>query len=94
MSGDAIWKISGGPAFIRCKGVVLNLDEVVMICKFDRPQRVAPVMRSAIEIKLKSGSNHFIDFSQDDEACSAEPRDRAFEDLWLALKGKARQWAS
>jgi len=82
MSADA------PPAFIRCKDAIIDLGSVAMICKFDSPLIGPPVMQSAIEIRLKSGSNYFIDYSQDDEACSAEPRDRAFDELWRALTKK------
>ena len=76
------------PTFIRCKDAIIDLGSVAMILKFNGPPTGPPVIRSAIEIRLKSGSNTFIDYSQDDEACSAEPRDRAFEDIWRALTRK------
>ena len=89
MRNDAMTQ--SGPVFLRCKNAIIEVESVAAIRKHDEPGVMSAY---SIVMILKTGHSVVVDFSHDDEACGPEPRDRAFEDLWLALKGKARQWAS
>ena len=89
MKDDTTWKISSGPSFIRCKDAIVEVSQIVAIkkvntCLAKEPSRYG----HKIHIVLCKGETLSLDFSQDDEAHSAEPRDRAFDDIWRALTGK------
>ncbi len=87
MSADTPWTYGNGPTFLRCKDAIIEVGQIVAIKKLNTASMPGPSRHGyKILVSLKKGETLSLDFSHDDEACGPEPRDRAFEDIWCALK--------